>query len=65
MEETVDGDWRRLYISHTTHTSSRNPSDYGALLNMSVDYHRENDSLHENVRGYSRVNDGKSGSRSQ
>ena len=43
--ETVDGDLRCGYRSHTSHSSSHNPCDHGRLLCLSIAYRI----VHENI----------------
>ena len=65
MEENSDGDWRGGCMSNTSHFSYHNQVDHVRLLPVSVDSRRVDDSLHYNVRGYSRGDDVIHGSRSQ
>ena len=63
--ETFDGNCRCGYRSHTRHSSSHNPVDDIILLSINLGYCCVDNSLHENIRGDRRGDDGRSGSMSQ
>ena len=54
MGETVGGDGRDGYRSHTGHSYSHIPGDHGRLLLIPGSYSHLDDSIHDNERGDSR-----------